>query len=331
MPEFEAREKEQYVDAHRNFCKALILCVVFVFIIVFFAIQRGFSQKEWQYLSAGLSFIYFNFLVYTSQLSGLLIKNRLTAHAPAAWLVGACIPLFNLFVITRLFSLSGKLQKAMQVERIPWDARSLRKRNSLTMIISFGIVISVLQWFAVSKVSVVDSVEKLRRESRAGPDYQGMFREAAQLMNQGEFYQGLKKLRHSPGMPDQEQERYDQLVKNGYQGHAFVLSEKALVAIKSGDSLEIQNSLNEYKQWMNIYSEKMGIPKDKMGRLVRAIVDIQDVFPPHQQASLKEKRDYCHAQVDSLLLEEPAGELLKSFVDVLLFDAVRKAAPAPAL
>jgi len=330
MQMFDEREKVQYVDTHRNFCKALILGVTFIAIFSFFYIQRGFSQKEWQFLSVCLSFIYFNFLIYVYQLTVLLIKNQVTKRTIAYWLAAACVPLVNVLVIRELFILSHKLQKTMQIDQIPWDSRSLRKKNSLSMMISFGIVIAVLHWFAVSKVSVIDPIEKLRQKGQLNDENQVMFQEASQLMNQGQFYQALRKLRSNTEKSVQEQKTFDQLLKAGYQGHAFVLSEKVLLAIKSGDQQAALGSLQEYLNWMRIYSERMGIPKDKMDQLLQDLADIQAVFPPNNQASLAEKRQFYHLKVDSLLQDEAVRGVLKSLVDVILSAAVTKTTLTPA-
>jgi hypothetical protein len=141
-------------------------------------------------------------------------------------------------------------------------------------------------------------------------------------MQKGEFYQGLQLLRKREEMSLEDRNTYEEMLKTGYQGHAFVLSERILGAIKEGNSESIQQSLGEYLRWMEIYCDSMGVPRETLNQLKDDISHINEVFPSGRGASFREIRDYYREKEGALAEDEIARALLQSYVDVLLFNAL---------
>ncbi len=317
-----SRDKDSYLEVWINFLKSFLLYSAFAAGLLVFAVIRGFRASELPVLAVSFAFIVVNLLIYSYSLASGLYKHGNTSLAPVVWTVLMAFPGLNILVFFKMRSLNKKIWEGMNIKGLPFIAVT-KQRLGFTLVVSLAIVVGVFHWLTMTHVSGLTQLGRLKEASRSESAYAKVFKESAALMQRGEFYQGLQLLRKREDMTPEERRTCEEMLKTGYQGHAFVLSERVLSTIqKEGEAEAVQQPLGEYLRWVEIYCDSMGIPKETLGRLKEDIGHIQDVFPPGRGASFQEIRHYYREKAGALVEEETAQALLQTYVDVLLFNAL---------
>jgi hypothetical protein len=315
-------DKDNYIKIWGDFLKAFFLYAVFAAGLVIFSILRGFSPSERPVVAVFFVFILFNLLFYAHQLTAGFYKSGNTALSPGLWTVLMFFPGLNIFVLFKIYTIHKEILEGMRMKHVLWHPAATR-RLGFPMMVSLAVVVGVFNWLTMTKVTGLTQLGRLRDMSRADSSpYAQAFKESSDLMQKGEFYQGLQLLRKGEGMSPGEQETYEDMVKTGYQGHAFVLSERILRAIKEGDTEGVRQPLAEYFRWVEIYCEPMGIPQGTLHQLKDEMSRIQEAFPSGGGASFQDIRQYYRDKAKGLLEDETAQALLQTYVDVLLFNAL---------
>ena len=315
-------DHNRYIQVSSDFLKSFVLLASFTGVLAVFSFIRGFKPSEIPVVTAAFVFILFNLLIYSYQLAEGLYKNGETALSPGVWVILMALPGVNILVFIKMQALNKKMLKGMQVDFVPTLFR-MKRRLGFTMSVSLAVFIGVLNWLTMTRVTGLTKMGELKKQSGPDSPYAEAFKESAGLMQKGEFYQGLQLLRNTGNMSPEERETYDAMVKTGYEGHAFVLSEKILEAVKVGDIEGVQPPFVEYLRWMDIYCEPMGIPKETLTQLRTDISHMQEVFPADKGATFREIREYYRTKAGAMVEDATARALLQSYVDVLLFTALQ--------
>ena len=315
-------DKNSCLKTSVNFLKSFLLFIVFAAVLAVFFFVRGFVPSERPVVAASFLFVLLNLLIYSYQSAAGLYRRGETAFVPAVWTVLMALPGLNILVFAKMHALNKKMLLGMQIERIPLHALTTR-RLGFTMMVSLALVVGVLNWLTMTKVTGLTKLRELKEAVNPETPYAKAFKESADLMSKGEYYQGLQLLRNTQDMTPRERETYDRMLKAGYQGHAFVLSERILNAVKAGETEGQQQTFVEYLRWMDIYCESMDIPKATLTQLRDDVSHMAEVFPADKGASFQEIRNFYQEKAGTLTEDEPARALLQAYVDVLLFTALQ--------
>ncbi len=317
-----SRDKDSSLEVWINFLKSFLLYSTFAAGLLVFAVIRGFNASELPVLAVSFTFIVVNLLIYSYSLASGFYKHGNTSLAPAVWTGLMAFPGLNILVFFKMRALNKKILERMNIQGLSLIAMT-KQRLGFTLVVSLAIVVGVFHWLTMTQVSGLTQLGRLKESSRPESPYAKAFKESAALMQKGEFYQGLQLLRKRGDMTPEERRICEDMLKTGYQGHAFVLSERVLSAIQEeGKAEAVQQPLGEYLRWVEIYCDLMGIPREALSRLKEDIGQIQDVFPPGRGASFQEIRHYYREKAGALVKDETAQALLQTYVDVLLFNAL---------